>query len=92
MNDDVLGGMWKQITGSVKSTFGKLTDDDLTEVEGDSERMIGKLQQRYGYSWADAEQKWNDFRAGLKGDAHRTSSEADDMVDDAKKGLRRALD
>ena len=92
MNDDVLGGMWKQITGSVKSAFGALTDDDLTEVEGDSERMIGKLQQRYGYSRADAEQKWNDFKAGLNRDTDRSTGDLDDAMDDAKRGLRRALD
>lgn len=92
MNDDVFGGMWKQIKGSVKSTFGKLTDDDLTEVEGDGERMLGKLQERYGYTRADAEKAWNDFRSGLKGDGARVENEADDAIDEAKRGLRRALE
>lgn len=66
MNDDVMSGKWKQIKGSVKSTFGKLTDDDMTEIEGDSEKMLGKLQERYGYSRADAERAWNDFQSGVK--------------------------
>jgi uncharacterized protein YjbJ (UPF0337 family) len=92
MNEDVLGGMWKQIKGSVKSAFGKLTDDDLTEVEGDSERMVGKLQERYGYTRSEAEQAWNDFKGGMKRDAGRAEGEADDAIDDAKRGLRRALD
>ncbi len=97
MNDDVLGGIWKQIKGSVKSAFGQLTDDDLAEVEGNSERMIGKLQERYGYSRADAERAWNDFRSGLdRGSAERhmdrAADEAGDAVDEAKKGLRRALE
>ena len=101
MNDDVLGGMWKQIKGSVKSAFGRLTDDDLTEVEGNSDRMIGKLQERYGYTKADAERAWNDFRGGLKGETaqqdaqhhmDRAADEADNAIDEAKKGLRRALE
>ncbi len=101
MNDDVVGGMWKQIKGSVKSTFGKLTDDDLTEIEGNSEKMVGKLQERYGYSRADAERAWNDFQAGVKTDSgqadaerhmDRAADEAGDALDDAKKGLRRALE
>ena len=92
MNDDVLGGMWKQIKGSVKSTFGRLTDDDLTEVEGNSEKMLGKLQERYGYSRADAENAWNDFRSGLNQESDRAEDDADDAVDEAKKGLRRALE
>lgn len=101
MNDDVLGGMWKQIKGNVKAAFGRLTDDDLTEIQGNSERAVGKLQERYGYSKADAERAWNDFRGGLNSDTDRAASErhmdraedkADDAVDEAKKGLRRALD
>jgi uncharacterized protein YjbJ (UPF0337 family) len=101
MNDDVMGGMWKQIKGSVKSAFGALTDDDLTEVEGDSDRMLGKLQERYGYSRADAERAWNDFKNGLNRDSDRAAAErhmdhaedkAEDAIDEAKKGLRRALD
>ncbi len=101
MNDDVLGGMWKQIKGSVKSTFGKLTDDDLTEIEGNSDKMVGKLQERYGYSRADAERAWNDFRAGANSKSDQAAAEkhldkaadeAGDAIDDAKKGLRRALD
>ena len=97
MNDDVLGGMWKQIKGSVKSAFGKLTDDDMTEIEGDSERMLGKLQERYGYTRADAETAWNDFQTGLDRNAaerhmDRAADKAEDALDEAKKGLRRALD
>jgi uncharacterized protein YjbJ (UPF0337 family) len=92
MNDDVFGGMWKQIKGNVKSTFGKLTDDDLTEIEGDSERMLGKLQERYGYTRADAEKAWNDFKGGMNRDASHAEDEAEDAVDEAKRGLRRALE
>jgi uncharacterized protein YjbJ (UPF0337 family) len=101
MNDDVLGGMWKQIKGNVKSTFGKLTDDDLAQVEGNSEAMLGKLQERYGYSRADAEQAWNDFKRGLNSESDRAEAErhakaagdkAEDALNEAKKGLRSALD
>jgi uncharacterized protein YjbJ (UPF0337 family) len=94
MNDDVMGGMWKQIKGSVKSAFGKLTDDDVTEIEGNSDKAVGKLQERYGYSRADAERAWNDFKGGLnkQSDMDRTADDAGDAIDDAKNNLRRALD
>ncbi|MGE5602571.1 MAG: CsbD family protein [Nitrososphaerales archaeon] len=101
MNDDVMGGMWKQIKGSVKSAFGALTDDDITEAEGNTDKMIGKLQERYGYTRADAERAWNDFTAGLNrqsdkaaADRHmdQAKDDAGDAIDEAKKGLRRALD
>ncbi len=97
MSDDVLSGMWKQIRGNVKAAFGRLTDDDLTEIEGNQDRMVGKLQERYGYSKADAESKWNDFRRGLNqnsADRHmdRAADHAEDALDEAKKGLRKALE
>jgi uncharacterized protein YjbJ (UPF0337 family) len=50
MNEDILKGKWKQIRGSVKETWGKLTDDDLDQIEGASDKLAGKLQERYGYS------------------------------------------
>jgi uncharacterized protein YjbJ (UPF0337 family) len=101
MNDDVFGGMWKQIKGNVKAAFGKLTDDDLTEIEGNSEAMLGKLQERYGYTRADAERAWSDFKTGMdkssdraQAEEHmdRAKEEAGDAIDEAKKGLRRALE
>ena len=44
MNTDVLKGKWKQLTGDIKKSFGKLTDDDLTQIEGDRDKMLGKLK------------------------------------------------
>ena len=46
MNTDVLKGKWHQIKGEVKTQWGKLTDDDLDRVEGDAEKLIGKVQER----------------------------------------------
>ena len=41
-------GKWKQISGSVKEQWGKLTDDDLTQINGNREQLEGKIQERYG--------------------------------------------
>jgi uncharacterized protein YjbJ (UPF0337 family) len=40
-------GNWKQTKGKIKEKWGKLTDDDLTQVNGKRE-FEGKLQERYG--------------------------------------------
>ena len=61
MNTDVLKGKWHQLKGEVKSRWGKLTDDDLDRVEGDSEKLIGKVQERYGYARDRAEQEVNSW-------------------------------
>ena len=61
MNADVIRGKWHQLKGEVKSRWGKLTDDDLDRVAGDSEKLIGKLQECYGYARHDAEREVKDF-------------------------------
>ena len=32
-------GNWKQVKGSVKQQWGKLTDDDLTQINGSQEKL-----------------------------------------------------
>ena len=41
-------GNWKQVEGKVKAKWGKLTDDDLTVINGRREQLEGKIQERYG--------------------------------------------
>jgi len=55
MNRDILMGKWKQIRGEVKNWWGKLSDDDLDRVEGNFDKLVGTLQERYGYSRQQAE-------------------------------------
>ena len=67
MNEDVLKGKWKEIKGGVKEKWGKLTDDDLAQVEGNIEKLLGLLQQKYGYAKDKAEQEYQDFIGRYKG-------------------------
>lgn len=48
MNESQLKGKWNQLKGEVQRRWGKLTDDDLTEVEGDYTKLVGKVQERHG--------------------------------------------
>jgi uncharacterized protein YjbJ (UPF0337 family) len=59
MNNDVLKGKWMQMKGEVRRQWGKLTDDDVAQIEGSSEKLIGKLQERYGYARDQAEREYN---------------------------------
>lgn len=63
MNNDRAAGNWHQIKGKVKEQWGKLTDDDLRQLEGKSEQLAGKLQERYGLARDEAERQAKDFRA-----------------------------
>lgn len=48
MNWDRIEGKWAQMKGSVKQQWGKLTDDDLDYIAGSREKLVGRLQERYG--------------------------------------------
>lgn len=61
MNSDTLQGKWKQLRGNIKETFGKLTDDDLLQADGNVDQMQGALQERYGYTKEKAQAEWNKF-------------------------------
>lgn len=62
MNSDTFKGKWMQIRGEAKRAWGDLTDDDLMEIEGNMEKLIGKLQEKYGYSREKAQKEAMDFQ------------------------------
>lgn len=66
MNKDIFQGKWREMTGQVKEKWGKFTDDDLTQINGQREAFLGKLQQRYGYAKDRAEKELNAFEESLK--------------------------
>jgi uncharacterized protein YjbJ (UPF0337 family) len=61
LNADILKGTWNEIKGEVKAKWGKLTDNDLTEIAGDQEKLMGILQKRYGYAKEEVEREYRDF-------------------------------
>jgi uncharacterized protein YjbJ (UPF0337 family) len=61
MDWDRVAGNWKQLTGRIKEKWGKLTDDDLTAINGRREQLEGKLQERYGYAKEKAQKEIDDW-------------------------------
>jgi len=59
VNEDTFEGKWKQAKGQIKQWWGELTDDDLMQVEGNRDKLVGKLQERYGYSRQRADDEIN---------------------------------
>ena len=59
MNKDIFEGNWKEMKGKAKEWWGELTDDDLEKAEGKADRLVGLLQQKYGYSKEEAEKEFN---------------------------------
>ena len=67
MNQDIIQGKWQQIKGSLKSQWGKLTDDDLARFDGNREYLIGRLRERYGWQKDKAEQEIHHYEQALHG-------------------------
>ena len=57
MNTDVLQGKWTQLKGTVRKQWGKLTDDDVDQIQGDAEILQGRIQERYGRTKEQAQQE-----------------------------------
>jgi len=63
MNNDRAAGQGKQLKGEMKEQWGKLTDDEIDQLEGKSDQLAGKLQERYGIARDEAERQAKDFRS-----------------------------
>ncbi len=63
MNWDTIKGNWKQLTGEAKSQWGELTDDDVQQANGEREKLVGKVQERYGVAKDEAERQVDEFAA-----------------------------
>jgi uncharacterized protein YjbJ (UPF0337 family) len=61
MNENIVEGQWKMIRGEVKKQWGKLTDDELDQAEGNRDKLVGLLQKKYGYTQEKAQQEYDDF-------------------------------
>lgn len=61
MNEDIIKGKWKQLKGALRAQWGKLTDSDYEEIAGNKDKLVGRLQERYGYQRDQAEREVRDF-------------------------------
>ncbi len=66
MNDDTLKGKWHEIKGRIRAQWAKLTDDDVSQSDGNFEELSGRLQKTYGYSKDQANDEITKFRETLK--------------------------
>jgi len=62
MNQDRLGGNWKQMKGKVREQWGKLTDDDLDVIAGRRDQLLGRIQERHGVARDEAERQVETFQ------------------------------
>lgn len=70
MNEDILKGKWKQFKGEIKKQWGDLTDDDLDRIEGEYDQLVGRVQERYGYSREEAQREVDEFFESRRSSAY----------------------
>lgn len=79
MNWDRIAGNWKQLKGSVKERWGKLTDDDLAIANGKREILAGLLQEKYGLTKAAVDKELEKFTTACDGIACGGNPSTDHM-------------
>ena len=57
MNHDIFAGHWEQMRGRLKSWWGKLSDDDFEWIEGQKDKLIGLVEEKYGYTRDQAQEE-----------------------------------
>ncbi|KPQ24298.1 CsbD family protein [Halomonas sp. hl-4] len=65
MNWDQVEGRWTEMKGKARASWGELTDDELDQINGKREQLVGKLQQKYGLAKDEAERKADEWASSL---------------------------
>ncbi len=68
MNADILKGRWNQVKGSIKETWGELTNDDINIIDGEIDRLIGAVQVRSGRHREKVKQEVEEYVSKLSVD------------------------
>jgi len=61
MSWDTVEGNWKQIKGKVRETWGELTDDEIEQIAGKRDMLLGKIQEKYGIGVDEANKRISEF-------------------------------
>ncbi|KXX66433.1 CsbD family protein [Marichromatium gracile] len=64
MNWNEVKGKWTEMKGQVKARWADLTDDDLLAIEGERDKLVGKIQERYGLAKEEAERQVEEYEKG----------------------------
>lgn len=87
MNWDQVEGKWKQLVGSAKQKWGKLTDDDWAFINGSKDKFLGRVQERYGVNKEEAQRQIEEWSATVP--ATEPSSHVESSPSQVGKGAHR---
>lgn len=92
MNTHVLEGNWKQLQGNIKEQWGKLTDNDLTQIQGKRDKLEGVLQEKYGYSKNKAREEVDNYLDELGDQFDGARGRVEGMVEKAQERFHERKD
>jgi uncharacterized protein YjbJ (UPF0337 family) len=58
---DAAKGQWKQHVGAAKIAWGKLTEDEFLQLEGQQQKLTGLVQERYAITRDEADSQVKAF-------------------------------
>ena len=68
MNENIFKGKWKEITGEIVRSWGKITEDELEQTKGDLTKISGIVQQKYGETQESVRERLNAFVKNIRPD------------------------
>ncbi len=71
MNREQFKGKWKEIQGKLKDKWGRITNDELLQIHGEYDKLVGVLQKKYGYMKERAEEEIHNWKWDEKQEIHR---------------------
>ena len=71
MNWNIIEGKWKEMTGSIREQWGKITDDELVEIGGKKDKLEGVLQTKYGLTQEAASKQIDEWADKLKNEVEK---------------------
>ena len=99
MNQDVFAGKWKHIRGELKSWWGKLAEDDFDRIGGQKDKLIGVIQEKYGYAREKAQREveerlkeYGDTMDGPSGNGKRDAVPHEGAIATAKTAAAEGLE
>jgi uncharacterized protein YjbJ (UPF0337 family) len=87
-----VSGDWNQLKGKVKQHWGQLTDDELSEVEGNIDQLVGLVQQKTGEARQNIEKALTKMSQDAGGTFSQASEAAREYANQATDALRGAGD
>src|SRR4030095_2003755 len=89
MNNDIFADQWKEMRGALRSWWGKLTDDDFERIGGQKDKLLGTLQEKYGYTkdmaQQEMERRFKEYGSQMGNAGQSAANAGHDMYQNAAK-------